>query len=42
MSGFDEPQIDFKTKFRFGLACPGLARLKQNFSFDVNGMFVTT
>ena len=26
-----------KQKFRFGLACPDLARPKRNFSFDVNG-----
>ena len=28
-----------KQKFRFGLACPDLARPKQNFCFDVNGRF---
>ena len=26
-----------KQKLRFGLACPGLARPKQNFCFEVNG-----
>ena len=31
-----------KQKFRFGLVCPGQARLKRNFCFDVNGRFVTT
>ena len=29
-------------KFRFGLACPDLARPKRNFSFDVNGRFEST
>ena len=28
-------------KFRFGLACPYLARPKQNFTFEVNGRFCT-
>ena len=31
-----------KQKFRFGLACPDLARPKQNFCFDVNGRFEST
>ena len=31
-----------KQKFRFGLACLGLARPKWNFCYDVNGRFVTT
>ena len=30
-----------KVKFRFGLACPGLARQKRNFTFEVNGRFCT-
>ena len=30
-----------KVKFRFGLACPGLARPKRNFTFEVNGRFCT-
>ena len=28
-----------KQKFRFGLVWPGLARLKRNFCFEVNGRF---
>ena len=28
-------------KFRFGLACPDLARPKRNFCFEVNGRFCT-
>ena len=28
-----------KEKFHFGLACPGMARPKRNFSFEVNGRF---
>ena len=31
-----------KQKFRFGLACHGLAKPRRNFSFDVNGRFVIT
>ena len=31
-----------KQKFRFGLACPDLARPKRNISFDVNGRFEPT
>ena len=31
-----------KVKFCFGLACPGLARPKWNFCFEVNGRFATS
>ena len=31
-----------KLKFRFGLACPCLARPKRNFGFEVNGRFATS
>ena len=31
-----------KQKFRFGLPCPGLARPKRNFCFEVNGSFIAT
>ena len=30
-----------KVKFRFGLACPGLARPNRNFTFEVNVRFCT-
>ena len=30
-----------KEKFHFGLACPGLARPKRKFTFEVNGRFCT-
>ena len=31
-----------KVKFHFGLVCPGLAKLKRNFTFEVNGWFCTS
>ena len=34
--------LTLKLKFRFGLACPGLARPKWNFCFEVNGRFATS
>ena len=35
-------RLTSKEKFRFGLACPDLARQKRNFSLDVNGRFEPT
>ena len=35
-------QLTSRQKFRFGLACSGLARPKRNFCFEVNGRFGTT
>ena len=36
-----KPPVDFKSKVPFGLVCPGLARPKRSFTFEVNGRFCT-
>ena len=36
-----KPPVDLKSKVLFGLACPGLANPKRNFTFEVNGRFCT-
>ena len=35
-------QLTSRQKFRFGLACPGLARPKRNFCLEVNWRFCTS
>ena len=35
-------QLTSRQKFRFGLACPGLARPKRNFCLEVNWRFGTS